>query len=113
MKGEGVPWYEPLAGFAAEPGIWRIRAKKYERQVRDLNYTGSENVHHAKTPEAAAKAQEEWDRTLVALAIQPRQTVTGWITEAEKPHIAGKGTIFQQNDHPHPSERPGCLWRRI
>jgi len=100
IKENSVGWLGRIVMGRQGTGDIETWATKYQSQINDINYTGSANVHAAATPDAAKDAQKAWNVALDKVRNDALKQISAWITQAQTPQPAGKGTIFQQADNP-------------
>lgn len=99
MKANSVGIFGRMLGYAGTGDVEQWFGQ-YQKQVQAINFAGSENVHRATTAAGSDQAQAEWNRALDASRRSAQGKLAGWIAEAQKPHIEGKGSLFEQSDEP-------------
>lgn len=107
IKANSVGWLPRLLAGREGTGDIEKEFTGYQHRTSDINYAGQAAVHAATNPAQAKKAQDDWDMALALGRAEEQKKIRDWIAQAEAPHIAGKGTIFAQNDNP--AERAGRL----
>ena len=100
IKANHVGWFDRNIMGVAGTGDIEKWYDSYQYATKQVNFAGRENVRRATTKEGAERAQAQWNRTIAALQHSAETKLEGWMGDAQKPRIAGQGTIFAQDDHP-------------